>query len=442
MGDPDKKTSRSGPLGARMRSALGKVRAQGAASLRGVGRSVAEAGDRLKHTQTGERLGSAVEARRALKKAADAQRRGNPALAYRILEGEVRERPDDAKVVAAFWSAALLCERAEDAAPAVQHVIRALAGAGKSEQAAELWNELRGPMPSALVDPGALVRMASALESAGRADQMAEALREAVNPLNSGLTPGLAVRVAEMARDLDPPTALAAAQHALVSPDLHEAKRARLQQMVAKIERIETDAAAARAAARDEARGEERPEPARPRAAAPEYAQTETTALAATADPADRAAADALELHAPPCRFMEAKVSEGVPEALLEDAIALALPGGRRGRLAYAKVEALAVAEVRGLAIHPVVLVDVVLNWKESEESVLRVVRMRSDAFDARDLGSGEAGEVEAFRAFLTELLTRSDAIPLPDFESARGVHLHDFESLEAYQREVLQVAS
>jgi hypothetical protein len=413
-----------------MRSALGKVRTQSAASLRGVGRSVAEAGDRLKHTQTGEKLGAAVEARRALKKAADAQRRGNPALAYRILESEAQERPDDPKVVGAFWSAALACERVEDAAPAMQHVIRALAGTGKPEQACELWNELRGGLPSALVDPSALVRIALVLESAGRADQVAEALRDAVNPLNDGLSPGLAVRVAEMARDLDPPTALAAARHALTSPDLHEAKRARLQEMIAQIEQAE--AAAAKAAVSDEAQRQERPEPAQPKAAAPPV----------SAEPADRAAADALEVHAPACRFIEIKVSQGVPEGLLDDAIALALPDGRKARLAYTKIEALAVAEVRGLAIHPVVLIDVALNWKESGESVLRVLRMRSDAFDARALEPDAAGEIEAFRAFLAELLTRSNAIPLPDFESARGVHLHDFESLEAYQCEVLQVAS
>jgi hypothetical protein len=31
-------------------------------------------------------------------------------------------------------------------------------------------------------------------------------------------------------------------------------------------------------------------------------------------------------------------------------------------------MEALAVVEVRGLAIHPVVVIDVVLTWKESGE--------------------------------------------------------------------------
>jgi tetratricopeptide (TPR) repeat protein len=432
MDDRDNKASRSAPLGARMRSALGKVRTQGAASLRGVGRSVAGAGDRLKHIQTGERLGAAVEARRTLKKAADAQRRGNPALAYRILESEVGERPDDAKLVGAFWSAALVCERAEDAAPSMQHIIRALAGAGKPDQALELWNELRGALPSALVDPSALVRMALALESAGRADQMAEALREAVNPLNNGLSPGLAVRVAEMARDLDPPTALAAARHALASPDLHESKRARLQEMIAEIERAEAVAAAAEPAPSGEGQREVRPEPAQPHTAAPP----------AAAGVVDHAVAGALETHAPASRFVDIKVNEGVPESLLEEAMALELPDRRKARLAYAKIEALAVAEVRGLAIHPVVLVDVVLNWKESGEPVLRVLRMRSDAFDARTLEPAESGEVEAFRAFLAELLTRSNAIPLPDLESAQGVHLRAFESLEAYHREVLQIAS
>jgi tetratricopeptide (TPR) repeat protein len=373
-----------------------------------------------------------VEARRTLKKAADAQRRGNPALAYRILESEVGERPDDAKLVGAFWSAALVCERAEDAAPSMQHIIRALAGAGKADQALELWNELRGALPSALVDPSALVRMALALESAGRADQMAEALREAVNPLNNGLSPGLAVRVAEMARDLDPPTALAAARHALASPDLHESKRARLQEMIAEIERAEAVAAAAEPAPSGEGQREVRPEPAQPHTAAPP----------AAAGVVDHAVAGALETHAPASRFVDIKVNEGVPESLLEEAMALELPDRRKARLAYAKIEALAVAEVRGLAIHPVVLVDVVLNWKESGEPVLRVLRMRSDAFDARTLEPAESGEVEAFRAFLAELLTRSNAIPLPDLESAQGVHLRAFESLEAYHREVLQIAS
>jgi hypothetical protein len=254
-----------------------------------------------------------------------------------------------------------------------------------------------------------------------------------VNPLNSDLTPGLAVRVAEMARDLDPPTALAAAHNALASPDLHEAKRARLQEMIAAIEQAAAEAeAAAKAAPSDEAEPGEPSEPARPQAAA----------APVDAESADRAAADALEAQAPALRFMEVKVSEGVPGGLLEDAISLVLPDGRKARLAYAKIEALAVAEVRGLEIHPVVLVDVLLNWKESGASVLRLLRMRSDTFDARSLAPDETDAIEAFRWFLAELLTRSNAIPLPDFESARGLQLRDFESLEAYQSEVLQAAS
>jgi hypothetical protein len=184
MGNRDEQDSGSSPLSARVRSALGVVREQGAASLRGVRRSAAEATDRLKSTQAAERLGAAVETRRVIKKATDAQRRGNHPMAYRLLESEVRENPDDARVVAAFWSAAQACERAEDAIPALLRIIRKLASTGEPERAAELWLELREASPSALVDPSSLVRMVPALEADGRLERVTLALREAMDPRN------------------------------------------------------------------------------------------------------------------------------------------------------------------------------------------------------------------------------------------------------------------
>jgi hypothetical protein len=39
-------------------------------------------------------------------------------------------------------------------------------------------------------------------------------------------------------------------------------------------------------------------------------------------------------------------------------------------------------------------------------------------------------------------LFARSNAVPLPDPDGALGVTLRAFDSLEAYQREVLQVES
>jgi len=441
MDDRDEKDSGSSPLSARVRSALGVVREQGAASLRGVRRSAAEATDRLKSTQAAERLGAAVETRRLIKKATDAQRRGNHPMAYRLLESEVRENPDDARVVAAFWSAAQACERAEDAIPALLRIIRKLASTGEPERAAELWLELREASSSALVDPSSLVRMVPALEADGRLERVTLALREAMDPRNdSGLSPGLAVRIAEMASAIDPPTALTAARRALTSPDLHEAKRARLQNLIAELEKGRADEAPgapheAPAKGPAEAPAERPPEGA---AAAPEPPE-ETPAVA---EVMERAVDDVLEELAPTQRFDDIKVTEAMPTKLREEAVGLQLLAGRKVAIEYAKIEAVAVAEVRGLADHPVVVIDLVLNWGEQGDSTLRVARLRSDGFDPRMVIAAPDDPDEALRSFLSELLARSGAVPLPDSDGARGANLRAFDDLEAYQREILLVAS
>ena len=52
---------------------------------------------------------------------------------------------------------------------------------------------------------------------------------------NTPLTPGQAMRAIDMARGLDPQSALRAARMALESGDLHEAKRAKLEALVAEL---------------------------------------------------------------------------------------------------------------------------------------------------------------------------------------------------------------
>ena len=445
MDDSEERDSGSAPLGARVRSALGVVRQQSAASLRGVRRSAAEATDRLKSTQTAERLGAAVETRRVIKKAAEAQRRGNHPMAYRLLESEVRENPDDARVVSAFWSAALACERAEDAVPALLRIIRRLASTGEPERAAELWLELRDASPSALVDPSSLVRIAAALEADGRSEQVTLALREAVDPRNdSGLSPGLAGRVAEMARQLDPPTALTAARRALTSPDLHETKRARLEGLVAELEKTAAKAPAdAESVADTPARADSPAEaPAETPAEAPAAAPDPPAETPAAEEMTERAVDDALEALAPTARFGDIKITEAMPTKLREEAVSLQLLAGRKVGIEYAKIEAVAVAEVRGLAEHPVVVIDLLLNWGEQGDSTLRVVRLRSDGFDPRMVIAAPDDRAEALRGFLSELLENSGAVPLPDPDGALGVNLRAFDDLGAYQHEVLRIGS
>lgn len=423
--------SQSAKLGTLVRKAAEGVRQRGEVSLRGVRRSVAEAGDRLKSSQASRQMGSAVDSWRVIKKAADAQRRGNHGLAYRLLEPKVRANPSDVRLVVAFWGAALACDRAEDVGSFMTGIIRRLASSGKPNRAAELWMELRSAVPSARVDPSALVRIAETLESGGRRELLVQALREAADSDSKGLSPGLAVRIAEMARELDPPTALRAVHRALEASGLHQAKRTRLEQLEVELVRL----------------GSEAPAPG-----LPVHASEATQERSADGEPGyeprsgaewmEAAAEEALETADPISRFSDLKLREAMPTELLPEAIAFQLAGGRAARIEYSKIDAIAVAEVMDLARYPVVLVDLLLNWSSEQDPTLRAVRLRSDAFDPRMVFEAPDDRTEAFRSFVSELLERCDAVALPSLDGNRSVHVETFETLEAYAREVLQVES
>ncbi len=393
--------------------AFGKARERSKESLRDLSRTVAAVGDRIKSTPAAERLNAAVDARRVIRKAADAQRRQNHPMAYRLLEPLARERPDDPQVVVAFWGAARACNRADEAAPALAHTLRVLTSAGKLERAAELWRELHEIAPETLLDPGSLARIMPALQESCPPELVVAALRDAVDPRNTGLSPGIAVRIAEIALEPDPPTALRAARFALASPDLHESRRKYLEGMVARGER-----------AGDEA------QPLR------------TTRVEGTEAPADPGhpqgtLAAVIDHVAPATRFRAVKVTEAMPIGFQDAAIVLQIEGGRRASVAYEQIEAVAVATIADF-----VAIDLVLNWSHDGDEVLRLVRLKSNGFDPRMVFEASGVHADPLAAFLTELMARSEATPLPDPESALGLNIRAYASMALYQREVLRVES
>jgi hypothetical protein len=135
-------------------------------------------------------------------------------------------------------------------------------------------------------------------------------------------------------------------------------------------------------------------------------------------------------------RFHDLKVVEAVPTAL--DVDGLALKNGPHVDLA--RVDAIAVAGIQGMAAKPVLLIDLLLNWSDLGDAPLRTVRLRSDHFDPRALFPSAKGGLDAFRALVDELLARTGGTPLPDSESARGKPFKMFPQLAQYEREVLQV--
>ncbi len=170
--------------------------------------------------------------------------------------------------------------------------------------------------------------------------------------------------------------------------------------------------------------------------------EDEEEAKAESEDATTRAVDATLEALAPTARFSDIKITEAMPTRLRDEGIGLQVLGGRKVRVEYAKIEAVSVAEIRGLAPHPVVVIDLLLNWREANDPTLRVVRLRSDGFDPRMVMAAPQEEDEALRGFLSELLALSKAIALPDPDSALGVRLRAFDDVERYQREVLQVGA
>jgi hypothetical protein len=186
-----------------------------------------------------------------LRHAVAALRRGNLDAAFALLREEVKERPGRAESALLFWNVALSCERASEAADAMAKLVRSEAGADESlDQAANHWAALVTAVPDAVVDVSALVKLLPLLRSRseqarGEAAKLeayglwTDTLRRCVDPRHGSLAPALALRLVEEARGVDADVARRAAQVALQSSGLHEARRTRLQELLASLERGE-----------------------------------------------------------------------------------------------------------------------------------------------------------------------------------------------------------
>lgn len=138
----------------------------------------------------------------------------------------------------------------------------------------------------------------------------------------------------------------------------------------------------------------------------------------------------------PPRRTLQ--VRAGVPLALEAAHLRLTLQGRGPSRLPLARIDAVAVAGVSGLGRgeRAVLLIDLVLGW--TGPGPLRVVRLRSDRFDPRELVAGGTGSpLQALHTLAAELVRRARAIPLPKgMDPSEPFRI--FSDLAAYEGEVL----
>lgn len=379
----------------------------------------------------------------ALQHALAARERGNLEAAFWLLTEEFERCPEDAEVASAYWNLAVALERVELASSAAVSLVQWHASQGDVDLAAAQWTELVQRAPDVLVPPTVIARIlpalrrnlaeADAAEREKSRELIFRALSHALDTRNDRLTPGLALRLFEEGRDVNPESARKAAQVALASPDLHEAKRARLE---AWMEGRDPDRDELVSSAGEPV--ETAPSPP-PRAATPQrrpdaLSEAQIAAAAARLPPAHRVAdAPAVELHG------DLEVIQAAPVELSDDALVVRFANGQRGRVEYVAIEAVSAVEVSGLATIPIVLVDLTLNWSRRAREAVRVIRLRSDGFDPAALLTGAQRSGEGLAGFLGELLERSRAVPLPDPESALGLRLAAFESPEDYEDAVLR---
>jgi membrane associated rhomboid family serine protease len=438
----------------------------------------------------------AAETHPAVEEALTARDQGHHEHALAVLAEAAREHPDARDVVSAWWEMASLAGRPSEAAAAFQNLIRKELAEGDVESAAWHWCELSQRVVDLKPEPRFLIQLAPHLAAIGERREAARALRMVMASDAGKLTSGIALRVAELARELHAPTALLAARHVLATDGLDATKRAKLAGLVVELGKraasqpqldldaapsveappdrsiaIEPDdlgigrrlgaaeSAAGAAAASDPLelsadgslvsgdfdgdlsagdlvevdRAPEAPQGSLPRpveSAAPVTADRST-------DPTD---AIALATAASTPRFHEAKIVDAVPVSIGETRIELAQIGGRRGHIDFARVQAIAVGAVNGIATKPVLVIDLLANWNEVDGGPLRSLRIRSDTFDALSLVPSASNPAEAFRSVLEMLLARSNAVPLPDSDGARGRPFRVFENLTRYEREVLLI--
>jgi predicted RNA-binding protein YlqC (UPF0109 family) len=106
--------------------------------------------------------------------------------------------------------------------------------------------------------------------------------------------------------------------------------------------------------------------------------------------------------------------------------------------VAFERVEAVAVAGVKGLSASgkAVLVIDLVMNWTRGDD--LQVVRLRSDAFDPRKLLGTQGSPLQAIRAFAARVRERSRAESLPA-SAPDDAPFRIFADVASYQSEVLR---
>jgi membrane associated rhomboid family serine protease len=335
-----------------------------------------------------------------LDEALKARAAGREEAAFSLLTALLAREPEQLDAALLLADVAHSLGRKQKAEEAMLRAIRIEAKRNESAPAVRHWLDLAEREVPRGADPALLIRMASLLRHHEHPRAASTALSEALaRSAGSNVAP-VAARVARAAQELDPKLAHQAAWRALGSPELTLEERQNLEDLLAVvIPRLPGGEVGLSEAWRRE-EGE------------PEAITVET-------------------------RIRVLDVVRATPVEIDAEGIHIATGGGTRKRVLFDRIEAVAVAAVEGLTDKPVLVVDLVLNWREAREHRLRVIRMRGDKFDPRRIAPADS-PLDSFRKIVAVVLERARATPLPDRDSALGNPFASFQELALYERGVL----
>jgi membrane associated rhomboid family serine protease len=363
------------------------------------------------------------------------------------LETEAERNPDAPEVTRQVFEVAVSTGQSETAAEPLARQIRRLIRRNQLPEAAELWRVLVEQLPDHRLPPGDLVRIVPPLLASHHSTLARVALRQCVDAPLGEVGIGLALRILDLARGLDPSAALIAARRALELPELHESKRAHITRLIRELDPEgppPLDAAIGDGSATDDALqfndSGVLEVPADWESREPEYLGGRGAEdPIAIGEAVATQQAPQIDLASLP-RFDGIQAVAAVPTRLMDDVLYFRLGNGRKAKVAYEQIQALAVAALRDISSKPVVVVDLLLNWTELGAAPLRSIRLRSDQFDPALLIPPVGSPTENLQAFLLELLDRSQALPLPDADAVTGRPFRVFKFMRGYQRRVLKV--
>jgi len=357
-----------------------------------------------------------------------AQAEGRPEEALELLRFALDGDPHDADLALSFFETAVGLGRREEGISVLAPVLWQEVRAGEREAAVLHWLALSDAGARIREEPALLLRLAGWLRDAEHAKAASAALRCVLDACPGD--PVVAMRVARLARCLDPVTALEAAEIALQAPGLAPAERGALEAIVSGArERVEESGIALASS-----RG---PEPPAEPDEEFDHGAVDLTAISAEAR-ADLSDKEEPEIWGPLIR-RTLRVTEAVPRKLDEKAIWLEVDGKGCARLPLSRVDAVAAVGVHGLNRKAVILIDLALDWTADPEKPLRVLRLRSDRFDPRALVGNVGSPVQAIGRFVSTLIERTGALALPDPGSASGEPFEIFRDLAGYEEQVLR---